>query len=223
MLIKKDTMKLKFSEVVAGSLIFTLAFGLFGYSFVEPMFVDAVTDDVVVTLNVSPQITISDSPNVTMSQSLDLTADFATASSTWTVVTNDTDGYTLTVQATSTPAMQSGTDTIADFTATVPTTPEAWVVSSGNAEFGFSAFGTDVPTGTWGSNTTACSTGHNPALTQRLYRGFNGATTIQIASSNATTTVSGTPSTVCYGVEQNGTQIPSGTYTATITATATVN
>ena len=212
-------MKLKFSEIVAGSLIFTLVFGFFGYSFVEPMFVDAVTDDVVVTLNVSPAITISDSPNVTMSRSVDITADTATASSTWTVVTNDTDGYTLTVQTSTDPAMQSGGDTIADYSAS---TPEAWVVASGNAQFGFSAFGTDVPTGTWGSNQSACSTGDDPALANRLYRGFASTTPIQIASSNATTTPSGTPSTVCYGVEQNGTQIPSGTYTATVTATALV-
>lgn len=194
----------------------------FAYSLIEAEAASAVTDAVVVTLTVDSAISITSPADTAMSQSIGLTTDTATASTTWNVKTSDTDGYTLAVAASTDPAMQSAGDTIFDYTEGTPGTPETWSVASGAAEFGFSARGDRVSTGTYGTDSD-CLAGdnHTPSATLN-YRGFDGTNTISVATHSATTTASGDDTTVCYAVEQNGVFIPSGTYTATITATALV-
>lgn len=213
-------LKNNFKSVLAGSLIFTLLLGS-GYSIVEPILVGAVTDSVTVTLTVNSEITISDAGNVTMTPNISLSNDTAATSTSWTVATSDTNGYALSVQASTDPAMQSGSDSFADYSEGTPETPEQWSVSNAY-EFGFSAYGTHVPTGTWGTDQSSCGSGGPLVSATRLYRGFNGTSPIQIASHSATTSTSGVSSTVCFGAEQDTALAPSGTYTATITATALV-
>lgn len=182
----------------------------------------AATDDdtVLVTLNVDEGIVISSPADAPMSQNLGVTAHEATATVVWNVATNAAGGYIIAVRATSTPAMQSSTDVVADYTPATPATPETWSVAPGDAEFGFSAFGTHVSTGTWGTDTDCVGgTAHTPSAGLN-YRDLD-TTDITIGSSGATTTPSGVDTTVCFAVEQNGTYIPSGAYTATIIATAT--
>jgi hypothetical protein len=52
------------------------------------------------------------------------------------------------------------------------------------------------------------------------YKGFT-TSPFTVASRAATTTFAGSATTVCYAAEQNNFFIPSGTYQATIVATAT--
>jgi hypothetical protein len=111
--------------------------------------------------------------------------------------------------------MQSGSNTINDYHLG---TPDTFAATSGSAYFGFSAFGTDVPTGTWGTGST-CTGAGNTAVATLKYLGF-ATTTQQIATRSATTTYAGSASTVCFVAQQNNYFIPSGVYTATITATA---
>lgn len=194
------------------------------YIALEPQLVKAVTDNVTVTLTVDQGITISTAADMTMSPNLGLAIATSTASTTWTVVTNDPDGYTLTVEATGTPALVSGANNIADYTETASGTPDAWTVpnASNTAEFGFSAFGTDVTTGTWGTD-QVCEDPANLVSAERKYVGFKGGFAIQIASRAATTSPSGVTSAVCVAVEQSGAySVPSGTYTGEIIATALV-
>ncbi|MFA6797156.1 MAG: hypothetical protein WCR40_00370, partial [Candidatus Paceibacterota bacterium] len=123
------------------------------------------------------------------------------------------------------PAMQqkvstttTSTTTIADYNTGTPT---LWSVSAGTAKFGFSAFGPDTPDVTWGTGET-CSggVGHDPSSSLK-YLGFTTSTSsLAIATRSSTTTFAGSATTVCFAVEQNSFYIPSGQYTATITATA---
>ena len=152
-----------------------------------------------------------------MSRNLSMVNMTAVASSTWTVTTNNITGYNLTVKASTAPAMQqNATTTVADYTLVTPST---WSVSAGAAAFGFSAYGPDTNTTTWGSAGTCQASANVPSALK--YLGFTTSTsTPVVATRAATTTFAGSATTVCFAVEQNAFYIPSGTYTATITATA---
>jgi len=177
------------------------------------------TSSVVVTLNVDTGISISAPGNSNMSTHISVAQNSAVGTTTWTVTTNDVNGYTLGLNATSTPAMQqNSTTTIADYQTGAPNT---WSVTNG-AAFGYSAFGSDVATSTWGNATSSCSGGTNGNATSTVlkYKGFTTSPST-VASRSATTTFAGSSTTVCYAAEQNNFFIPSGTYQATIVATAT--
>src|SRR5947209_21889 len=131
-------------------LISSVAFAC--YPLLEPNTAHAVTQTAVITLNVTQGISLTGGGNVLMSRSLGVSgADTAVGTSTFTVVTNDPAGYTLGVNATSSPAMQtftgSATTTIANYAESVAGTPETWTLATGKAAFGYSAFGPDTPTG----------------------------------------------------------------------------
>lgn len=192
------------------------------YMAFEPQLVRAVTNNVQVTLTVDNDITISAGADINMSPNLGLAVATSTGSTSWTVVTNDPDGYTLGVQATGTPALQDGANTIDDYTEAVAATPDAWNIpdASNTAEFGYSAYGTDVSTGEYGTD-GACDA---PPLTSanRLYEGFTTSDNT-IATRSSTTTPAGITTTLCVAVEQVGSYtVPSGTYTGEIVATALV-
>ncbi len=183
-------------------------------------YVQAATasSSVVVTLNVTAGISITAPGNVTMSTPITISQASSIGTTTWTVITNDSNGYTLAVNATSSPAMQYGaTSTIADYQTGAPNT---WAVAASAANFGYSAFGSDVASTTWGTD-TLCGTSLGTPSMNLKYKGFT-TSPFTIASRTSTTTPTGISTTVCYAAQQ-GTSffIPSGTYIATIVATAT--
>lgn len=128
-------------------------------------------------------------------------------STTWTVTGTALLGYTLEVSASSTPAMVSGAYNIPDYPAT---TPQTWSVASDAAAFGFSAEGDDTSTSTWGT----------PSTGNGKYRGFAGTSKILVAQGGILSF--GNPTTIYFKVQVGSAVLkPSGTYVATITATAT--
>lgn len=193
-----------------------------GYTLVEPQIVKATStsDVVVITLNVDEGISISSPPDSSMSPNLGVSSDVSLGSTVWNVKTNDGLGYFLNLKASTAPAMQqNSTSTINDYQTGAP---NAWNATSSNAYFGYSAYGTDTSTATWGSGAT-CGSGSTIPATMK-YKGFTtGTSTTNVASRSATTTTTGVNTTVCYAAQQNGFYVPSGTYTATITATAVGN
>jgi hypothetical protein len=195
-----------------------LSLNILAYFGPSTVFATPATDSVKVTLNVDAGIAIDSPLDVDMSRHLSMSADTAVGSSTWTVTTNNVTGYNLTVKANTAPAMQqSATTSVADYQTSSPNT---WSVSAGSAAFGFSAFGTNVNTSTWGSDTSCASSAHVPS-TNLKYLGFTTSDSATVvANSVSTTTYSGSATTVCLAVQQNQFFIPSGTYSATITATA---
>ncbi len=188
-------------------------------SIAEPLSVGAaaVQDQVTVTLNVTTGISITSPADVSMSTNLGVSANTAVGTTTWNVKTNNSLGYTLAVHASTTPAMQSGGDSILDYQTGAPNT---WSATTSNAYFGYSGFGTDVPTGTWGSGSFCNGASTSTISTTLKYKGFT-TSDVTVATRSSTTTTSGVDTTICFAVEQNNFYVPSGTYTAVITATAT--
>lgn len=83
--------------------------------------------------------------DVTMSPSLPgVTGGTANGSSTFTVLTDDPAGYQLTLVSENSPAMQSGIYSIADYNAGVDA-DFSFVTGSGEAYFGFTPEGVDIP------------------------------------------------------------------------------
>ena len=188
------------------------------YLFAEPVVAVTATDGVVVTLTVDSGITISNGADSTMTPNIGVANDSSIGSSSWIVKTNNTLGYTLAVKASTAPALKSGSNTFEDYTEAVVGTPEVWSVGSGAKEFGYSAYGTDTATATWGTS-ASCGTGGVPAGAQK-YVGFS--TTDKIIAQKATVTpTTGITTNICFAAQQNAIYAASGTYTATITATAT--
>ncbi len=202
------------------SVLLTMVAAL-GYIAYEPNVTNAATatDTVIVTLNVTAGISITSPADVSMSTALGVTQNSAIGTSTWNVKTNSALGYTLALRATSSPAMATSTLFISDYQTG---SPNIWSATSTQSYFGYSGFGTDIPTGTWGTG-SVCSGGSNGHATSTTlkYKGFTTSDVI-IATRSSTTTPSGVDATICYAVEQGAASyIPSGTYQATIIATAT--
>jgi len=215
------------------------------YPVVETAFAtgETATDDVVVTLDVTSGIAITPGDDVTMLPNIGVTANSSIGTSSWNVKTNAIDGYTLAVKALTAPALKSGSNSFDDYTEALGTcsdvskttratceavsaiwtpTPETWSVGSGDIEFGYSAYGTDVTTmGIWGTG-TSCGSAGTPTATLN-YAGFT--TNNNTISTGTMTDLSvnplGVTTTICFAAEQKDIYAPSGTYTATITATAT--
>ncbi len=202
-----------FTSVILGSFILS-AVALF-----EPEVVDAVTDSVVVTLGVNSEISINSPADTAMSTNLGVATHVAVATTTWTVITNNGTGYNFSVQASTQPAMQSGGNSVTDYHTG---NPSIWTPTTTFAYFGYSATGTRVSTATWGTGNFCNGASTSTVGASLKYKGFT-TSAAQVLNHTATTTPSGDFTTICYAVEQKDTFLPSGTYTATITATATAN
>jgi hypothetical protein len=206
----------------------TVLFATF-FSVAQPMLTSAASTSSfnILSLTVTSGIAITGSNSTTLSRPLSLTANSAIGTSSLTVITTDVNGYTLTVQATSSPAMRNTASTTMTVTDYQTGPPNTWSATTSNAYFGYSAFGGDIPTGTWGTG-SGCNGGIDPNATSTTlkYKGFT-MSPVTIASSNSSS--AGTPSTICYAVEQKNYFIPvragqaSDMYQATISVTATEN
>lgn len=204
-------------KVLPFSVISLFLFQIF-YISNEPNIINAATatDGVTVTLVVDPGLTITTPADVSMSPNISMSANGSIGSAVWTVKTNAPAGYTLNVKASASPALVSGGNSFADYTEASNGTPEVWDVTSAK-EFGFSAYGNNTATATWGTG-SSCGSGGVPAGTMK-YVGFE-TTDKAIATLNTVTPVAGVATTLCLAAEQSEVYAQSGTYTATITATA---
>ena len=215
----KLEIKRELNKKIAITLFTLFMFSIFQfYSIVKTVSAAVDTDDVIVTLDVTAGITISDGANVTMDPNIGIVSDSSIGSSSWLVKTNALNGYTLAVKASTTPALKSGTESFADYTEGTSGIPEAWSVGVGDKEFGFPAYGTDTTTGTWGT-AQSCGAAGIPDAAQ-YYVGFTTSDKT-IATRALVTPTAGITTTICFAAEQNAVYAASGTYTATITATAT--
>lgn len=192
------------------------------FLFVEPEITDSAsaTDSVGVSLQVTEEIAISSPPDVTLPSIGGMGAASSTGSFSWTVTTNNSAGYTLAVKASTSPALQSGSDSIADYTPATPGTPDFnFSVGANDAEFGYSVEGSDTAQ-LFLDNGSACNTGTTNAV-DKCWLNFT-TTDITVARSTSETPPSGTPTTLKLRVDL-GTNafVPSGIYSATIIGTAT--
>ncbi len=212
-----------FKKTLSLTLVLSLFVFLLGAA-IEPVLASAtsVTDDVVVSLTIDTGISITSPADATLLPNLGISNNTAIASTTWNVKTNDPSGYSLFIKnASTTPALKGVPSTIgnfADYTQTVSEVPDTWAVDSNTYQFGYSVYGTDVSTGTYGNDVT-CGAAGVPGGTLK-YR-YASTTNILAATRSSTTTTAGINTVACWAAGQNGVYAPGGSYSATITATAT--
>jgi hypothetical protein len=162
------------------------------------------TDSVTVSVSVVSSISIDNPADVLLGPNIEETGT-ADGSATWNVKTNNVAGWTLDVEASTTPAMKSGANSFADYTEAVAGTPEAWSVDAADSEFGFNSSGTYAEAGFGGNK----------------YLGFDGLNQIQVAHRNAPSEGAGDDTTVGFRAESGASHNQAlGIYEATITATA---
>ncbi len=219
-------MKKIFVRKIFGLSLVLLLFIQMVYLMAEPAKITAATaaDDIIITLNVTSGVTISNGTDATMSPNMGVTSDRSVGSSSWTVATNSATGYVLAVKSLTSPALKNGTtDQFTDYTEATPGTPVAWGgVPAGGKEFGYSAYGADVLDATWGTADNCGNTGTGVTNVAQKYRGFS-TSDVTIASRASVTPNVGVTSSICFAAEQNAVYASSGSYQATITATATAS
>jgi len=165
-----------------------------------------VSNNIDVSLSVLEAISISSPSDIAMSPDI-LGTGSATGSVSWSVTTNHPAGWKLEIEAATTPALKSATDSFADYTEAVSGVPETWSVDPDDSEFGFSAGGTYAESSY--SNGTK-------------FQGFEGSTKKQVAHKNGPS-ASGDTTTVYFKAEVGAShEQDAGDYTATITATASI-
>lgn len=127
----------------------------------------------------------------------------ANGNATWNIKSNSSNGWEFSVNATTKPAMKSGSNSFADYSPANSDTPDAWSVSSADSEFGFNPSGSFIESRFSGSK----------------YLGFDGTNQILAAHSNAPSGGTGDDVTMNFRAQVGTNHVqPQGTYSATITA-----
>jgi hypothetical protein len=163
-------------------------------------------------------LAITAAADVTMSNSIGgVTGGNATGSTMVTVTTDSRAGYQLSISASTSPAMQDGSNTIADYAPGVD--PEfVFTTDASESHFGFSPEGSHVVDRFKDNGTDTCNTDTNET-TDRCWDGLS-TTPAPIAESNNSNHPAGTDTTIKFQVGVGGSvnQVP-GTYVATTTLT----
>lgn len=140
-------------------------------------------------------------------------------SATWTVITNSANGYSLSIKASQSPAMDqiSGSDSFADYTPAGASPDYDWAVSSGVYEFGYSPNGSNISS-RWKNNGSACNVGST--ITNLKCWDKHTTSNVLIASAASGNHPSGANTVVNFRAESNAGSPSGGDYQATLTLTA---
>jgi hypothetical protein len=148
-----------------------------------------------------------------------LSGGVSTASSVWTVITDNTAGYTMSVKAATSPALKSAQDAFfSDYVPSGVVPDYSFTVPSNESRFGFSPEGTDI-LDLFKDNGSVCGTGALDTA-DKCWKGFT--TTDQEVSQRASSNhPAGTNTTLKYRAEIGTSKLQdSGAYSAEITVTA---
>ncbi|HAZ16772.1 MAG TPA: hypothetical protein DCY49_02615 [Candidatus Jacksonbacteria bacterium] len=196
------------------------------------------TDEVLVTLSVTAEMTLSNPVDVGLSAIAGLTGGSSTGTATWTVVTNNNAGYTLHLHAAASPALVGGAqgDSITDYTEASAGVPDyTFVVDDGNAEFGYTVntTGTTIVTGeidaSFKNNTTTCNIGATLTNDNCWISTNTSGTKELLATTTGETAATGEAIQLNFQVELDPSSpfdadgfVIEDTYTATLTMTGTM-
>ena len=162
-------------------------------------------------------IAITSPADVTMSN-VSASGGTSNADTTWTVTTDSPSGYSLSVLASSDPALVSGSNSIADYTPAGADPDYTFSVAASDAEFGYSPEGTDVVT-RFLDDGASCNSGASDTADQC----WDGLTTsnVTVATASSANHTSGEDTTIKFRAELGSSSSQAaGTYTATVTVTA---
>ena len=227
----------KMKKIISLSLIVFLVL-ITCFMFLEPSSVQSAEDSVNVSLTVTSEITISSPADVDMGSMTGVSNDTATGECTWTVRTNDSAGFSMTLkESDSAPAMvgQSQGDSFADYTEDSAGIPDFdWSIADSSSEFGFTVE-PETPADTvqafLDNGSDSCNTGSNNT-TDACWLGFDGTNPISVINRSSETGYDGEDEKVKFKAElYNADGIPNDangmlvedTYQATIVATVTSN
>lgn len=142
----------------------------------------------------------------------------ASGTHTWLVTTNNAEGYTLTVKASTAPALKSGAASFADYTPVGPDPDLTFTVPATSSRFGFSPEGTDVVQ-RFKDNGSACNVGALNTV-NACWDGFS-TTTKSVSLRNSANLPSGSTTTIKYRAQIGASYFQdAGDYSAVITVTA---
>ena len=208
------------------SLIISVVFVAF-----EPQNVKAVSHNVIITAEVTEEISITSPVDITLNPSIPgITGNAgspATGSVTWTVKTSNAAGFNMKINATTDPALQlEAGEFFDDYTPAVAGSPDFdWASpDAASAEFGFTVEPETVTDtdSLFIDDGADCDVGAlNGADT--CWLDFNGQSNIDIINRSTATGLSGEDEVVKFWAESNAKHLKEGNYTATIQVTATMN
>ncbi len=137
----------------------------------------------------------------------------------WTVITDDPAGYSMSIKASTTPALQSGANSFADYTPVYSGVPDYnWGIAATDSEFGFTSEGNDIVQ-KFKNSGTICNTGSSDASDACWLNFLTIATTI--AQTTAANHPTGVATTVKFKAQSGVSHVQAeGTYTAKISVTA---
>lgn len=165
-------------------------------------------------------ISITSPATVTMEGPLGgLSGGESNGSTSVTVVTDSPSGYQLTISANGSPAMQKGSDSIADYVPdALPAADFVFVTAANEAHFGFSPYGSDVVE-RYQNDGLDCGIAGSTTLL-RCWDGLSMSEQVIAQGAGANHPI-GTATTLQFKVGLGGgLAVPPGTYTATTTLTA---
>ena len=196
----------------------------------EPTLGLAIEDQFTIGQTVTGEISFSTSaPNVSMTPSLGgITGGTSHGTTTVVVLTNDSAGYTMTIKASTSPAMEgiSQGDTIADYTPATAGVPDYTHSVPTGEEFGYTftaSTSADLAQKFLDNGSTTCNTGSADG-TNTCWYGFSTTATSTIVR-NTETGASGSTSSMVFKLTINSSTgfVTEDTYNATATLTATIN
>ncbi len=228
----------KYSIVMAfGAAAVTTALLLVTFFVFEPAVMIAAdfdTDTFTVSQTILGELAfVTIANDVVMSPSLSgLSSGISQGTTTVAVRANNVTGYNMTIQFSSSTAMNQngGNSYISNYTPVTPGTPDlAFAIPTGTAEFAYTVFPTDAGDSVelFEVNTGACNNGPGTAtLGSCWYNIPNATNTVEIIDRGTPTPSTGATTTIAFrvGVDANPSPtLASGVYTATATLTATEN
>ena len=158
-------------------------------------------------------------PNVTLSPSIPgLTGGISTGSAAFIVTTDSPAGYTVTLSATSSPAMRSGVYTIADYVPIGAAPDFLFTTDPTDVHFAYSPEGVDIAQ-RFRDNGSVCGVG----VSDTTNRCFDGLSTspVEIVRRTTGNHPNGATTTLRFSVGVGGSvAVPAGQYKATSTVTA---
>jgi hypothetical protein len=165
-------------------------------------------------------VAITSPADVTLSSISGLVGGNTTGTATWTVTTNSSAGYSLSVVASTDPALKAsvGGGFFADYTEAGSDPDYAFSIAATDSEFGFTPEGADI-TSLYRDNGSACNTGSGDTVAA-CWTDLDvvDKTVAQGSGSNDPT---GTATTLRFRAESGASHIQdAGTYSASITVTA---
>ncbi len=154
-----------------------------------------------------------------------ITGGTSNGSASVTVITDSMSGYTLTMVASTSPFLRSGSETIANYTSAILAVPDFTFAldSQSDSEFGFTPEGTDIASKYKDDGVSTCSTGSTDTA-DACWWAIKTGRNETVASRTSSNHPAGTATTLKFRTMVGTSRIqPEGTYVGTTTLTAVAN